>query len=49
MCVCVWLPTGKQIVGYVVKPDGRWEVIGTRSPQDAQVSRKYFSSAYIHT
>ncbi len=28
---------GHQIVGYIVKPDGSWELIGTRSPQDAQV------------
>lgn len=29
---------GRQIVGYIVKPSGEWELIGTRSPQDAQVS-----------
>ncbi|XP_064390589.1 peptidyl-glycine alpha-amidating monooxygenase-like isoform X2 [Halichondria panicea] len=27
---------GHQIVGYIVKPEGKWELIGTRSPQDAQ-------------
>ena len=32
-----YLNAGKQIVGYVIKGD-EWEVIGTRSPQDAQVS-----------
>ncbi len=29
---------GKQIVGYVVKSTGSWKMIGTRSPQDPQVS-----------
>lgn len=29
--------SGQQIVGYVVKPGNRWEMIGTRSPQDPQV------------
>ena len=47
MCVCVccaWSGVdgviyviGKQIVGYLVKPGGKWEMIGNRSPQDPQV------------
>lgn len=38
--VLCMLFSGKQIVGYVVKPDNTWEVIGTRSPQDPQVRRQ---------
>ena len=32
----VHVHVGEQIAGYVVK-NGEWELIGTRSPQDAQV------------
>ena len=36
-CTCINHSTvGEQIAGYVVK-SGEWELIGTRSPQDAQV------------
>ena len=33
----MFIYVGKQIVGYVVK-SGKWELIGTRSPQDPQVT-----------
>jgi len=29
---------GRQIAGYIVKGGNKWELIGTRSPQDPQVS-----------
>jgi hypothetical protein len=47
-CDCFFVYVGKQIVGYV-RSGRNWEVIGTRSPQDAQVSYTENPECWFHS